>query len=202
MKLVVETSNFSDYVKELEAVDYSHPSIQELIKELFTPNMSEIEKIKSAYEFVRDQIAHSWDIQSERVTYKASDVLKNKEGICYAKSNLLAALLRSLSIPTGFCYQRLMIFAKPEDGYSLHALNAVYIQSLDRWVRLDARGNKQGVQAQFSLNEEKLAFQVREKLEEIDYPVIFKEPNEKTISVLQNNMNALKLYVQHLPDRL
>ena len=93
----------------------------------------------------------SWDIQSSRVTCKASDVLYYKEGICYAKANLLAALLRSQGIPTGFCYQRLMLFDTPDKGYCIHALNAVYLASINRWIRLDARGNKPGVKAEFSI---------------------------------------------------
>lgn len=28
----------------------------------------------------------------------------------------------------------------PETGFGIHALNAVYIKSLSRWIRLDARG--------------------------------------------------------------
>ena len=41
------------------------------------------------------------------------------------------------------------------------ALNTVYIDSLQKWIRLDARGNKPGVNAKFSLAEEKLAFPAR-----------------------------------------
>ena len=72
--------------------------------------------------------------------------------------NLLAALLRSQQIPTGFCYQRLMLFDTPEKGYCIHALNAVYFTSLNKWVRLDARGNKEGIDAQFSMDKEFLSF--------------------------------------------
>lgn len=142
------------------------------------------------------------DIKGTRVTCKASDVLKYKEGICYAKSNLLAALLRSQGIPTGFCYQRLMLFDTPEKGYSLHALNAVYLKSVEKWIRIDARGNKTGVDAQFSLDQEKLAFSVNEKFDEKDYPVIFKKPNIKTITVLKENTDIVEMYMNNLPESL
>ncbi|MFR8010211.1 MAG: transglutaminase domain-containing protein [Clostridia bacterium] len=59
----------------------------------------ELGTTKNIYHFVRDQIKHSWDIQDQRVTIRASDVLREKVGICYAKSNLLAALLRANHIP-------------------------------------------------------------------------------------------------------
>ncbi|MDQ0225602.1 transglutaminase [Bacillus sp. 7586-K] len=202
MKLTPESNKLADYLEELNVVDYSHPMIQKKVAELFKLELSEIEKIKIAYEFVRDQISHSWDIQSDRVTCKASDVLFYQEGICYAKANLLAAILRSVGIPTGFCYQRLMIFDTPEDGYSLHALNGVFLTSLNRWIRLDARGNKPGVNAQFSINEEYLAFPIREEFAEKDYPTIFDKPNPKTIKTLENHRHALDMYKYYLPEVL
>ena len=53
--------------------------------------------LKKAYEFVRDDIPHSWDIKSQIVSRKASEVLINKTGICWTKSCLLATLLRVLN---------------------------------------------------------------------------------------------------------
>jgi len=149
-------------------------------------NDEHVEFVKKAYEFVRDEISHSWDIQSSRITCKASETLFFREGICYAKSNLMCALLRSKGIPTGFCYQRLTIGDTPDTGYCIHALNAVYLKSLGRWVRLDARGNKVGISAEFSINEEKLAFSLREEYNEVDYSEIYKQPNPKTMKAELN----------------
>ncbi|NRD76996.1 transglutaminase family protein [Bacillus sp. BRMEA1] len=202
MELLVESTNLKDYLKESPVVDFSHPAIKEMIAALFQDSQTEAEKAKIAFEFVRDKIAHSWDIQSTTITCKASEVLLFKEGICYAKSNLLAALLRSQGIPTGFCYQRLMLFDTPEKGYALHTLNGVYLQSLDRWIRLDARGNKPGVQAEFSTSEEILAFPIQENFDEKDYPWIYAEPNPKTIAVLEEHTNTLEMYQFGLPEDL
>lgn len=202
MELILESREIKDYLEENEVINYSHPSIQNKIMELCNAQQSDIDKTKAAFEFVRDHISHSWDIQSKRVVQKASDVLHYREGICYAKSNLLCALLRGQGIPTGFCYQRLMLFDTPDQGYSLHAFNAVYLASLDKWVRLDARGNKPGVQAEFSIEKERLAFRVNEALEEKDYPIIFSEPNQKTMSILEKHSNAIDMYQHGLPDDL
>ena len=81
---------------------------------------------KSCFEWVRDEIKHSWDYKKNPVTCKASDVLKHGTGYCFAKSHLLAALLRANSIPAGLCYERLSIH---DDGapYSLHGFNAAYL---------------------------------------------------------------------------
>lgn len=202
MELILQSENLGDYLEKPKEINFSDYSIRQLIGTLFDSKQSEIEKIQIAFQYVRDEIAHSWDIQSETVTCTATEVLEHKQGICYAKSNLLAALLRSQGIPTGFCYQRLMLFDKPEEGYSLHALNAVFIQSLNKWIRLDARGNKKGVNAQFSITEEKLVFLVNGKFNEMDYLTIYVAPNLKTIDILMHSSNALEMYLTRLPDTI
>lgn len=202
MNLILESKNLSDYLFETEEVNYSHPLVQQMIAKLFENKYTEIQKVEMAFTYVRDQIPHSWDIQSNIVTRTASEVLEKKTGICYAKSNLLAALLRGIGIPCGFCYQRLMIFDAPEKGYSLHAFNGVYLESLQKWIRIDARGNKPGVQAAFSIEEEQLAFHVKEEMNEKDYPTIFIKPKEKTMETLKRNKNAIIMYKYFLPDEL
>ncbi|WP_054027867.1 transglutaminase-like domain-containing protein [Bacillus sp. FJAT-28004] len=202
MNLSCESDCLEDYLEETELIDFSHPTINEKSAELFSESLNEVDFIKNAYEFVRDHISHSWDIQSSRITCTASDVLFYKEGICYAKSNLLSALLRSKGIPTGFCYQRLTIGDTQGTGYCIHALNAAYIKSIGRWIRFDARGNKAGITAEFSLTEEKLAFPVRHEYNEIDYLEIYKQPNSKTIEALKQHTNAKHMYLTGLPTRL
>ncbi|WP_138419674.1 transglutaminase-like domain-containing protein [Aquibacillus sediminis] len=202
MQMVCESDRLEDYLLDLHEVNYSNSKLKEKAEELFSPTQTEVEKAKVAFEFVRDEISHSWDIQGQRVTCDASDVLAYQEGICYAKSNLLAALLRSQGIPTGFCYQRLMLFDTPEKGYCIHALNAVYFNSLNKWIRLDARGNKKGIDAQFSISEEKLAFTIQEKLDEKDYPTIYTKPHPKTLTVLKEHTDAVEMYKNHLPQFL
>ncbi|WP_080873846.1 transglutaminase-like domain-containing protein [Oceanobacillus timonensis] len=202
MKLICKYNDLNAYLDESNEVDYTHPLIQDKISDLFHSSQTEIEKARAAFEFVRDSISHSWDIQSTLVTCKASEVLANGQGICYAKSNLFAALLRSQNIPTGFCYQRLMLFDTPEKGYCIHALNAIYLKSVDTWIRLDTRGNKEGIDAQFSIEEEKLAFTVQKELDEKDYPVIYTNPHSKTIATLEEHTDALEMYKHYLPGYL
>ncbi len=156
-----------DYLCEQEIIDYSHPLIQDALHRLRNSEDSETERIRKTYEFVRDTIHHSSDIRGTRVTCVASDALFYREGLCYAKSHLLAALLRAQDIPTSFCYQRLLLGSTPAEGYVLHGLNAVYLSSEARWIRLDARGNKPGIQAEFSTEEERLAYVVQPALGEI-----------------------------------
>ena len=57
----------------------------------------------------------------------------------------------------------------PDSGYMVHALNTVYVDDEVGWVRVDVRGNKEGVDAQFSLDGERLAFAVRPECGELDF---------------------------------
>jgi hypothetical protein len=76
------------------------------------------------------------------------------------------------------------------DDPAIHALNAVHIDG--RWSRIDARGNKPGVDAQFSLTEERLAFPIREQYGEVDYPYLFAEPHAAIVHTLLSNDNAVR----------
>lgn len=201
IKFLVEHKDLSKYLIVDKYVDFDKEIIRKQVNDLFCSNLDEIEKAKLAFEFVRDEISHSWDIQSKRVTKTASEALKYKEGICYAKSMLLAALLRNEGIPTGFCYQRLTLGNTPETGYCIHALNAVFISSLDKWIRLDARGNTNGVNAQFSTDIEQLAFPVRIEYDEVDYETIFVSPIKITTKTLEDNNDAIEMMKFKLPMR-
>lgn len=202
IELICESNRLADYLEATEVIDHNHHSIKDKADELYNAVADEGAFVQLAFEFVRDQIAHSWDIQSSRITCHASDVLRDREGICYAKSHLLSALLRSKGVSAGFCYQRLTLGDTPDSGYCIHALNAVYIASLDRWIRLDARGNKPGIDAQFSLLEEQLAFPIRAHYDEIDYPVIYAAPHAATIAALKGHTDCLQMYLHGLPTSL
>ena len=185
MEFILQSEDISDYLKADKYMDFFHRSIQEKARELFAPLSDEKEKIKAAYQYVRDEIRHSGDIGSARVTKSASEALEYQEGICLAKSLLLAAILRCGGIPAGLCYQRLVKDDKPGSGYIVHGLNAVFLSREKKWIRLDARGNKQGVNAQFSFREEKLAFPVRAARGEIDYPTIYATPHPLVMGALE-----------------
>jgi len=127
--------------------------------------------------------------QKSKSPVLASEVLKEKHGICFAKSHLLAALLRCQKIPSGFCYQRLILDDVHYPYLVLHGLNGVYIQEFNQWIRLDARGNEEGGNAQFSLNHEQLAFPVRKELGEENIPIIFANPIDSVINALTSYKN-------------
>ena len=147
------------YLRTTEVIDWEHLEVRRLASKLAEGMDGPVAIAKRCFEWVRDEIRHSHDHQLDPVTCKASDVLRHQTGYCYAKSHLLAALLRANGIPAGLCYQRL---SRDDNGppFCLHGLNAVHLPEVG-WYRIDPRGNKGGVNAQFTPPVEQLAFSVR-----------------------------------------
>lgn len=184
------------YLAHSEYIDFDHPLVAGKAAAIASTASGQMELVKSCFEFVRDEIQHSWDYKKNPVTCKASEVLINSTGYCYAKSHLLAALLRANGVPTGFCYQRLSV-GESGSPYSLHGLNAVFLSGYG-WYRVDARGNKEGVTAEFSPPIESLAFPIRER-QERDLPEIWPEPLPIVISTLEQFTDIVDVHA-NLPD--
>ncbi|WP_239649943.1 transglutaminase-like domain-containing protein [Methylocucumis oryzae] len=137
----------TDFIAPNSVIDWQHPLILAKARQLAEGENDEVVIARRCFEFVRDEIKHSWDYRLNPVTCLASDVLRYGTGFCYAKSHLLAALLRANQIPAGLCYQRLRL--DPDtNSFCLHGLNAVYLKRYG-WYRIDAHGNKPGVEAAF-----------------------------------------------------
>jgi transglutaminase-like putative cysteine protease len=185
-----------EYLSSSKYIDFDHPEIQALARTLSARSDSELDLVKRCFEFVRDEIRHSLDYKLNPVTCKASDVLRHRTGYCYAKSHLLAALLRANQIPAGLCYQRLSI-GDTGAPYCLHGLNAVHLKDAG-WYRMDARGNKSGVNAQFTPPHEMLAFPVKES-QERDFPAIFAEPLQVVVQCLERYASYEQV-LANLPD--
>ena len=185
-------------------IDWQQPEILQLAKQLAEGTDNKTEIVKKCFEYVRDQIKHSWDFQLNPVTCKASDVLKHGTGYCYAKSHLLAALLRANAIPAGLCYQRLTI-SHQQPPFCFHGLNAVYLEQCG-WYRLDARGNrveqldlgKEGVDAQFCPPKEQLAYSIVTE-GEADLPGVYPEPLPQVIYALET-YDTVQMVAENLPD--
>lgn len=199
MILKLQSNNLRDYLACTDVIDCDHRSIMAEAERLAGSSGSSLELIRNTYEFVRDAVSHSADITGKVVTCKASAVLEAGEGLCYAKSHLLAALLRSNAIPTGFCYQMLRPESLPGTPLVLHGLVGVFVESARKWIRLDARGNTNGIDARFSLTHERLAYQVHPERGEIDFPIVFAAPDERVIRTLATYTTFEDLWL-NLPE--
>lgn len=186
----------TQYLQSSEFINADHPRIEALAKQLKSTLKKDTDIAKACFEYVRDSIKHSGDAQIDIITCVASDVLKYQTGYCYAKSHLLAALLRANHIPAGLCYQRLSL---NDHGapYCLHGLNAVYLEEFG-WYRMDPRGNKTGVNALFAPPTEHLAFSTNERLE-ADLQGIWPEPLPLVVNALKQYNSCAELN-NNLPD--
>ena len=124
-------------------LDYSNPSIQQLIEKRNWNEMNEFDCLKSIYNFVRDEILFGYNVDDN---IPASKVLKDGYGQCNTKGTLFMALLRLCKIPcrihgftidkklqegamTGFVYRN-----APQNV--LHSWVEVYFE--DKWYELEA----------------------------------------------------------------
>jgi transglutaminase-like putative cysteine protease len=184
------------YLESTDIIDWQDSTILELAERIASPYHTPEAIAKACFEWVRDEIHHSFDYQMNPITCRASDVLKYKTGYCFAKSHLLAALLRANQIPCGFCYQRLSVndLGAP---YSLHGFNAIFLLKTG-WYRVDARGNNQNIDAQFTPPQEQLAFKAKLP-QEVDFSNLFHEPLPIVIEVLQR-CNTWQEVIANVPD--
>jgi transglutaminase-like putative cysteine protease len=183
-----------NFLRPTEIIDWTHPAVLAKAKQLSSGKTSTLETAQCCFEWVRDEIQHSIDFRRNPVTCSASEVLLSGTGFCYAKSHLLAALLRANEIPAGFCYQRLSGERVP---YTLHGLNAIRLPNFG-WYRADPRGNKPGVNAQFNPPVEQLAFNAVDPQEKL-FPEILPDPLEVVVNALRQ-YDDWKILWSNLPD--
>lgn len=186
----------SPYLAPSKYIDFEHPEVAAKAAELATGAADDISLARRCFEFVRDEIEHSVDFKRNPVTCRASEVLQQATGYCYAKSHLLAALLRANGIPAGLCYQRLSA-GEAGPPYCLHGLNAVFLKDYG-WYRIDARGNKPGIATDFCPPREALAFPIREAGER-DLPEIWAAPLAVVTDVLERYSDVAQVR-ENLPD--
>jgi Transglutaminase-like superfamily len=187
-------------------------------------------RIERLFRFVRDEIAHTFDLDAAAletraaatvpgfppafvgrgIACRASEVLALGHGLCFAKSHLLAALLRFAGHPTGFCHVRLVDDERP-GRFVLHGFVACFVPSRERWILLDPRGNRSDrdrpgerdaiesecrFEAPFSL-----AFVPDPARGESLLPLISKRPGKRIVELLERVPDLAALQ-RALPDRL
>jgi transglutaminase-like putative cysteine protease len=183
-----------EYLRATDVVDWTELHIVRLAAELQGDDAAAT--ARRCFEFVRDEIRHSGDAQCGRATCRASDVLEQRTGFCYAKSHLLAGLLRANGIPTGFCYQRLTV----DDAgrrFCLHGFNAIQLPG-HGWRRVDPRGNRHGIDVQFGVDHDRLAF-TPQIHGEYEFENILPDPLECVTAALRNSVDWQGV-MERLPD--
>lgn len=123
------------YLASIQTVNWT-PEMAAVKKaaELTKGLKTEKEKIEVIYKYVVDTFSYDYEkIKTLQSTYvpDIEQIMKDKKGICYDYSAVLAAMLRSQNIPT-----------KLIKGYSsnvteYHAWNEVYLSAEKRWMVVD-----------------------------------------------------------------
>lgn len=143
MKQQIEKStDFRNYLKQTEILDFNNPSIKILIRDRRWNKLSEVDKVKSIYKFVKDEIKFGYNA-SDNIS--ASEVLKDGFGQCNTKANLFMALLRAVGIPNrmhGFTIHKALqkgaisgIWYKLSPNNILHSWTEVYLNG--DWFNLE-----------------------------------------------------------------
>lgn len=157
-------------------IDADHPDVRALATSLRGPD--EATTARACFEWVRDRVRHTGDLRGGVITCRASDVLREGTGFCFAKAHLLVALLRAEGIPAGLAYQRLRF---DETRFALHGLVAVRLA--DAWYRVDPRGDRPGITTAFTPPLERLAFTL-DAPGERDLPGVRAAPLPAVVEVL------------------
>jgi transglutaminase-like putative cysteine protease len=87
------------YLKETRVIDFSHPSLTELIITRGWTTLPEYERIAHIYDFVQNEIAFGYN---EADDIPASQVYADGYGQCNTKGTLLMALLRKCRVSCRF----------------------------------------------------------------------------------------------------
>ncbi len=186
----------NEFLTPTPTINSDHPAIVALANELARDAIDDVSVAQRCFVWVRDNVLHSSDCDSPIVTCRASDVLQHRVGFCYAKSHLLAALLRARAIPTALCYQRLAVDDTGKT-FCLHGLVSVYLHRYG-WYRLDPRGNHAAVSTDFTPPVEHLAFELCMPGEE-DLPGLFADALDCVVSALNQCSTADEVRA-NLPD--
>ncbi|MFP6655200.1 MAG: transglutaminase-like domain-containing protein [Myxococcota bacterium] len=197
----VETDELGRYLEDTITIDWQTPIVTATAKRLLESLTDPEERVRRLFEFVRDEIEPSEEFETEAQTCRASEVLEQATGLCYAKSHLLAGLFRYAGIPAGFCYVR-MAKADQPDKFELHAFNAVYWAPKSIWIFMDAWGSHADSQTECRFEEPwSLSCWPEVDKGESFLPLIYKRPAKRIIDLLER-APSLEAIRKNLPDAI
>ncbi len=126
-------------LSETEYLDFSHPSIQNLLENITKDLTDNKDKAIAIHNYVRDEIIFGFSRQFYDM--KASEVLEAGKGFCNNQSTLFAAMLRGVGIPARHRFYSLSAsvlsgIINPGTTYVDHAVVEVYLDN--KWIAVDS----------------------------------------------------------------
>lgn len=171
------------YVEDTIVIDWQTPIVFERIREL-TAGITGIDaRLRPIFEFVRDDIADSLDVDTDDLVCTASEVLRAGHGLGYARSHLLVALARGAGVAAGFGYQRLRSTADPQ-RFAQHGFAVVYEPEAKRWIALDPTRSADGAEPEFTLDRHVLGRLTDPELGEETTAVVYSKPSKRIVDTL------------------
>ena len=178
--LSMTSFNSAPFLAPCDVIGWQDDAVREKSVSLIS-GAGTLDAISILFAWVRESVAHTGDAGRGKITLRASEVLRERTGLCYAKSHLLVALLRAARIPSGLCYQRLSLDSRA-GSFVLHGLVGVLMPD-QRFLRIDPRGNRPGIDARFTPSRESLAFETTSP-GEADLPGVFARPVPAVVAAL------------------
>jgi hypothetical protein len=133
----------NEYLFQTHMLDYDNYKIQELIRKRGWRELPEFERIRSIYNYIRDEIRFGYNVDD---SIPASKVLKDGYGQCNTKGTLFMALLRAVGIPCrvhGFTIRKELqegamtgFIFKQAPKNIFHSWVEVYLEG--KWYELEA----------------------------------------------------------------
>lgn len=139
------SENNHQYLEPDFYMDFDRPEIAEKVAEITAGALNRTKAGIALFNFVRDRIVYNFAPDLEDASeMKASETLKRGNGFCTQKAILLAAVMRSIGIPSGIVFQDLRDYKLTHayvnylgsDILKMHGLTKIYVP--DHWIRIDA----------------------------------------------------------------
>ena len=132
-----------NYLKPTPVIDCDHPSIREKSEDLTGGQDNIIEKAKSLFYFVRDEIRYNFYPSSSppEELFRASNTLSVGEGFCIPKAILLVALARAVGIPAALGFADIRNHLLSEKAMELIGTNLIRLHGYavlhleGKWVK-------------------------------------------------------------------
>ena len=136
----IKLSNaLAPYLIPIQYINYNSTSkAVAKAKELTKNSKTDLDRVQAIYKYILDSVVYDYDKAKKVVAGELNGyvpvidvILDKKKGICFDYSSLMAAMLRSVGIPT----KLIMGYVAPNNGY--HAWNDIYITGTG-WIRVNS----------------------------------------------------------------
>jgi transglutaminase-like putative cysteine protease len=130
------------YLKPTAGIDSDHPSIKERAQNIISGKREAVDKAKSLFYWVRDEIKYNPFLTIEfSENFRASKTLEKRQGFCIEKAAVLAAFARALGIPARLHFADIRNYLVSDkllkvmgtNLFSYHGYTELYIKG--KWVK-------------------------------------------------------------------